>query len=97
MKDTEYCKKYKEFEEKVATDSFEKQLKKLEAVKATKDFPDELEEDYVLVIEGYKKTLNNEPISKEEKKYEAAVKKISRHAINHCDTLESNSGANSGF
>jgi len=90
LKDTEYCKKYKQFDKDVATDDYEDQLKKLEATAATKDFPAELKKDYEFVIEGYEKVLDDKPVSQDEKKYEAAVKRISRHAIDHCDLLESN-------
>lgn len=90
LKDTDYCKKYKIFDKDVATDKFDEQLKKLEATSKAKDLPAEVKEDYELIIDGYKKTLADKPISKNEKKYEAAAKRISRHAIEHCDLLESN-------
>ena len=97
MKDTQYCKRYKAFDKDVATDSYKEQLKKLEKTKEAKDFPAGLEKDYDFVIDGYKKVLEDKPVSQNEKKYEAAIKRMSRHAIDHCDLLESNTKSGGGI
>lgn len=97
MVNTSYCKNYKKFDKDVATDKTKEQLTKLEKVLASKDFPSELKKDYEFVIEGYKKVIAGESVTKDEAKYEAAVKRISRHAIEHCGLLKSNTKSSGGM
>ncbi len=95
LKNTQYCKKYKEFEEKVPVVKTGEQLKLLEAVIDTKDFPSQppsLKQDYELIIDGYKQIGNGTYKTDNQDKYKKASERIQRHAIENCEILVSNSG-----
>lgn len=92
LKKTEYCAKYREFDDKVATASDKEQLNLIKAITNTKDFPESMKADYDLVIDGYKKSLAGENILKNETQYQEAAQRMNRHAIDNCELLESNRG-----
>lgn len=97
LKRTQYCERYREFDEKVSTAEPKEQKELLENIVKSKDFPNEpasLAADYKTFIDGLNKYLNGEDTKKDESKYKAASERISRHAIDHCELLKSNSGSN---
>ena len=98
LKNTDYCKKYKEFEEQVPTVSAGEQRKLLEQVLKTEDFPGNpksLKQDYEFIIDGYEKKENNTYDINQQEKYKQASERMQRHAIDNCELLVSNSGTGS--
>lgn len=93
LKRTEYCDKYREFDGTVATATPKEQKDLLVAITKAKSFPTELSDEYELVIDGYTKFLAGETVTQNEKKYEEASTKMSRHAIENCDFLKGSSGS----
>jgi len=91
---TRYCKAYIAFENRVATAKRNEQLRLLKNILSTKDFPKDnsLKKDYELVIDGYEKVANGQEVRSDEKAYKEAVLRINRHAVEHCNTLKSQSG-----
>jgi hypothetical protein len=89
LKKTPYCDHYREFDDKVATASHKEQLRLIKAITKAKSFPSSLKHDYDIIISGYEKSLRGESVAKNEKTYEDAVKRVTRHAIKHCDLLAS--------
>ena len=95
LKNTEYCKRYKEFEEKVPVVKPAEQLELLEKIVQAKDFPKDpssLKEDYEFIIEGYNKIENDTYDINQQDKYREASERTQRHAIENCEVLVSNSG-----
>lgn len=93
LKRTQYCERYREFDDKVATAQPKEQKRLLEQITKAKSFPSSLLEDYTVMIDGYEKYLDGKPVREDEKKYEAASNRIARHAIDHCELLTGNSGS----
>ncbi|MBP9116216.1 MAG: hypothetical protein KBF89_07740 [Acidimicrobiia bacterium] len=97
LKKTDYCAYYREFEDKVPTASTKQQLKLLEKLASAKDFPQELKSDYTQIISSYKKVIAGDGVMKQEKKNEKASNEITRHAIENCEILKSNSSSGGGI
>ena len=97
LKKTDYCAFYREFEEKVPTAQPKEQLKLFEKIAGAKDFPASLKKDYDQIISSYKKSIAGKPVSKDEKKNEAASKRMQRHAIENCEILKSNNSSGGGI
>ncbi|HMS24832.1 MAG TPA: hypothetical protein PKB15_03950 [Acidimicrobiia bacterium] len=93
LKRTQYCERYREFDDKVATVKPKEQKRLLEQITKAKSFPSSLLKDYTVMIEGYEKYLDGESVRQDEKKYEEASNRIARHAIDHCELLTGNSGS----
>jgi|GEM_PF-3618008 len=95
LKDTDYCKRYKEFEEKVPVVKADEQLELLQKIPEAKDFPTEpssLKDDYEFLIEGYKQVEKGTYDINQQDKYKQASERTQRHAIENCEILVSNSG-----
>jgi hypothetical protein len=90
LKKTEYCARYREFDDKVATASDEEQLILIRAISQAPDFPAELEADYTLVITGYEDALDGKNVTDNEDQFKEASTRMSRHAIDNCELLQSN-------
>lgn len=96
LKRTQYCERYREFDEKVATADAKEQKQLLENIVKSKDFPKSpasLLKDYETVIEGYSQFENGTYDVNNQEIYKDASDRMNRHAIDNCEILKSNSGS----
>lgn len=97
LKRTQYCERYREFDDKVATAEPKAQKQLLEKILASNDFPKtpaSLKKDYETVIDGYDQVEKGTYDIANQDIYKKASERISRHAIDTCELLKSNSGSN---